>query len=114
MPIKFTCPHCKRAMIVNEGLAGKKGKCKACQQILTVPNPAMAKAPVNRQSTSAAPKVETAPPPPPPPPRPVDIEAEAAALFADEPKKEEPVEVKSIDLNCPYCDEPIHFPADRA
>jgi hypothetical protein len=62
---------------------------------------------------NAAPKVETAPPPSPPPP-PVDVEAEAAALFADEPKTEEPVEVKNIDLNCPYCDEPIHFPVDLA
>ncbi|HEY7426280.1 MAG TPA: hypothetical protein VH682_18760, partial [Gemmataceae bacterium] len=127
MPIKFTCPHCKRAMIVNEGLAGKKGKCKACQQILTVPNPAIAKppaAPLTLPSPSAAgdsrvrggaPKVEIAsPPPPPPPPQPVDVEAEAAALFADEPKTEEPVEVKSIDLNCPFCDEPIHFPVDLA
>jgi hypothetical protein len=112
MLIKFTCPHCKRPMNVNESLAGKKGRCKACQQILTVPNPALAKPQAEGQSVAAAPKVETPAPPPPPPP--ADVEAEAAALFADEPKTEEPVETESIDLNCPYCDEPIHFPVDLA
>ena len=43
-----------------------------------------------------------------------DVEAEAAALFADESKSAEPVETKLIDLNCPFCDEPIHFPLDLA
>jgi hypothetical protein len=113
MPIKFTCPHCKRAMVVNEGLAGKKGRCKACQKILTVPNPATAKPPADGQPKAAAPKIET-PAPAPPPPRPADVEAEAAALFADEPKTEEPAEVKNIELNCPFCDELIHFPVGLA
>ncbi|HEY7153138.1 MAG TPA: hypothetical protein VH575_04165 [Gemmataceae bacterium] len=113
MPIKFTCPHCKRAMVVPDSLAGKKGRCKACQKILTVPNPATAKPPAKGQPNAAAPKIET-PAPAPPPPRPADVEAEAAALFADEPKTEEPVEVKNIELNCPFCDEPIHFPVGLA
>jgi tetratricopeptide (TPR) repeat protein len=111
MPIKFTCPHCKRAMIVADSLAGKKGRCKACQQILTVPKPANAKpsAPAPSPPAPAAPKSE-----PPPPPPSADVEAEAAALFADEPKTEEPAEVKTIDLNCPFCDEAIQFTADLA
>jgi hypothetical protein len=100
-------------MVVHEGLAGKKGRCKACQKILTVPNPATSKPPAKGQPNAAAPKIET-PAPAPPPPRPADVEAEAAALFADEPKTEEPAEVKNIELNCPFCDELIHFPVDLA
>jgi hypothetical protein len=101
-------------MLVPENLAGKKGRCKACQQILTVPPlPAeQAKAQAAKPSTPpvpAAPKLPSAPPPPV-----ADVEAEAAALFADEPKPTEPVETKTIDLNCPFCDEAIHFPVDLA
>lgn len=45
---------------------------------------------------------------------PVDVEAEAAALFSDEPKAAEPTEMKTIDFNCPMCDEAIQLPADLA
>jgi hypothetical protein len=106
MAIKITCPHCKRGMIVPEQLAGKKGRCKACKQILTVP------------SLSATGSTQAEAPPkdsPPPQPSTTDVEAEAAALFADEPKQvEEPVETGTVDLNCPYCDEAIQFSADLA
>jgi predicted negative regulator of RcsB-dependent stress response len=112
MPIRITCPHCKRGMLVDERLAGKKGRCKACQQILTVPS----------LPTSNASAAESAPPPPSPnlgeggegAAAPADVEAEAAALFADEPKQAEQAETKTIDFNCPYCDEPIKLSADFA
>lgn len=103
MPIRITCPHCKRGMLVDERLAGKKGKCKACQQPITVP-------PLPSANSAAA---EPAPAPAQAA-APVDVEAEAAAMFADEQKPAEPVETKTIDLNCPFCDEAIHFPASDA
>jgi hypothetical protein len=110
MPIKITCPHCKRGMLVPENLAGKKGRCKACQQMLTVPALPSANASATEQVPPAAPTTKPAAPPRPS----ADVDAEAAALFADEPKPVEPVEVKTIDLNCPFCDEPIQLPAELA
>lgn len=103
MPIRITCPHCKRGMLVDERLAGKKGKCKACQGIITVPSLPTS----NSSATEAAPAAPQAA-------APADVEAEAAALFADEPKQEELAEVKTIDFNCPFCDEPIKLSADLA
>ncbi|HTU88835.1 MAG TPA: hypothetical protein VMF69_01950 [Gemmataceae bacterium] len=103
MPIRITCPHCKRGMLVDERLAGKKGRCKACQQMLTVP-------PLPTSNSSAA---ETTPAKPQSA-APTDVEAEAAALFADEPQPTEQVEAKTIDFNCPFCDEPIQLSADLA
>lgn len=104
MPIRITCPHCKRGMLVDERLAGKKGRCKACQQMITVP-PLPASNSAAAEPASANPQAAA----------PADVEAEAAALFADEPKPaEQPVETKTIDLNCPFCDEAIHLPADLA
>lgn len=101
MAIKITCPHCKRGMLVPEQLAGKRGRCKACQHILTVP-----KLPESNPPPAEPAKPEA--------PSPVDVEAEAAALFTDELKPPEPAEVKTIDFNCPYCDEPIQLSADLA
>jgi len=97
-------------MLVPEHLAGKKGKCKACQQILTVP-------PLPTSSPAAKEAGKKDGPPPVKPAgqaRPVDVEAEAAALFSDEPKSAETVEVKTIDFDCPFCDEPVKLPADLA
>lgn len=90
-------------MLVDERLAGKKGKCKACQQVLTVP-PLASSSSTPAEAAPAKPQAAA----------PSDVEAEAAALFADEAKPAEPVETKTIDLNCPFCDEAIHFPADLA
>jgi tetratricopeptide (TPR) repeat protein len=91
-------------MLVDERLAGKKGKCKACQQPITVP--ALPASNSSAEPTAPAEQRAAAP---------ADVEAEAAALFADEPKTEEqPAEVKTIDFNCPFCDEPIKLSADLA
>jgi hypothetical protein len=114
MPIKITCPHCKRAMIVDERLAGKKGRCKACQQILTVPSRGTSPATTSPTSGAEQPKPAASPKAQTPPPSPADVEAEAAALFSDEPASAEKTETKTIDLNCPMCDEAIHFPVDLA
>lgn len=36
--IAFPCPSCGRKLTVKEELAGKKGKCRQCQEMLTVPH----------------------------------------------------------------------------
>src|SRR5579871_6775567 len=113
MPIRITCPHCQRGMLVDERLAGKKGRCKACQQPITVP-------PLPTSNNSSAPQTSTAPAASSTngekdgAAAPVDVEAEAAALFSDEPKVEEPVQTQTIDFNCPFCDEAIKLSADLA
>jgi hypothetical protein len=112
MPIRITCPHCKRGMLVDERLAGKKGRCKGCQQILTIPSLPTSNSSTNEAVKPAAPRQQAKPATPKAPA--ADVEAEAAALFSDEPKPTEPVETKTIDLNCPFCDEPIHFPVTEA
>lgn len=109
MPIKFTCPHCKRGFVFKDQFAGKKGACPGCKKIVTIPNAAPT-APAPPKPPPAPAKAE----PPPLPAAPADIEAHAAALFADEPKLAEPAETKTIDFNCPYCDEPIQLSPDLA
>ena len=57
MPIKFTCPHCKKLLSVKDHLAGKKGACPACKKVLTVPlesAPLASPSPPNSESASAA------------------------------------------------------------
>lgn len=72
--------------------------------------------PVNKAPSPASPKAsppKASPPPPAPPPRPEEVDAEAAALFSDEPAK--PVEEsKTVDFNCPFCDEALHLDAELA
>jgi hypothetical protein len=97
-------------MLVDERLAGKRGRCKACQQILTVPSlPISGPASRDASKPDGAAPAKTAGHA-----NSVDVEAEAAALFSDEPKPAETVDVKTIDLDCPFCDEPIKLPADLA
>ncbi|NBP80903.1 hypothetical protein EBU58_09355, partial [bacterium] len=38
-PIIFTCPNGHR-IVVDAALAGKKGRCKECKEIVTIPSPA--------------------------------------------------------------------------
>lgn len=110
MAITFTCPHCKRGMRVKEEFAGMKGKCKACQQPITVPLLPGSSASAASDGKPEAPR-PAAPAAAPPP---ADVEAEAAALFSDEPEPAEPAEVKLIDFQCPYCDEAIQMPIELA
>ncbi|MDA0838052.1 MAG: STAS domain-containing protein [Planctomycetota bacterium] len=37
MPIKFKCGSCEAVLQVKDELAGKKGRCPKCQQVITVP-----------------------------------------------------------------------------
>jgi phage FluMu protein Com len=39
-PLSFICSQCSKPLRVKSGLAGKRVKCPACKQILTVPSPA--------------------------------------------------------------------------
>jgi hypothetical protein len=99
MPIKFTCPHCQKALSVRDQLAGKKGTCPACKKVVTVPAGAAG-------TPSNGPAVPTLP-------TPVDVEAAAAAAFADEPAAA-PVAPTTVDFTCPHCDAEIHVEAELA
>jgi hypothetical protein len=112
MPIKFNCPNCHKPLQAKDELAGKKGPCRHCKQLVTVPTPSTAQA-TPLPKPAAAPKV-AAPdgPPPPAPAPPVDVEAEAAALLADGPAKVEAPQF--VDFPCPYCDDPLHLDAALA
>ncbi len=37
MPIKFTCPHCRVSMTIPDTFAGKRAKCPACGNPITIP-----------------------------------------------------------------------------
>jgi hypothetical protein len=50
MAIKFNCPKCKKELVVKDELAGKQGKCPACQSVLVVP---AAPAPVTSRPAAA-------------------------------------------------------------
>ena len=95
MTIRFKCPNavCKKVLVVKDELAGKRARCPACKQSVSIPAPLSA---------------------------PVDLEAFAAAAFADEPavKKAVPAaapsaEARTIDFACSYCDAELHLPADQ-
>ena len=88
MSIKFPCPHCKRSLKVKEELAGRKAKCPACQQVLTIPKPAAAPANVEELVAAALtekPAAATAPAPPP-----------------------------TVDFTCFYCDAELKIDASLA
>src|SRR5947209_18021170 len=106
MPIKFTCPHCKKGLKVPDQLAGKKGACPVCKKALTIPRP------------TPAPGGGLAPPAPEPTPAPAassaDADAEAAALLADKPEEAAVQEPKTVDFTCPYCETELHLDASLA
>src|SRR5919201_1810397 len=93
MSIKFNCPKCRRPFNVKDQYAGKKAQCPDCKQIITVP--------------AAAPAAAPASPPP-------DLEALAAAALADEPKPAAPVEQRTIEFTCYYCDALVKVGVDLA
>ena len=43
MAISFACHQCGRRYQVDEGLAGKRVKCKECEAVLSVPAPEAAR-----------------------------------------------------------------------
>jgi hypothetical protein len=94
MPIPFTCPHCHKRVKAPDQMAGKSALCPGCKKQVTIPKP------------TAALFNEA--------PAPEDVEAAAAAALVDEPKKEEVAAAKTIDFNCPFCDELVHLSAELA
>jgi hypothetical protein len=92
MAIKFSCPHCRKALSVKDHLAGKKAQCPACKKPLTIP--------ADGRPLRASP---------------IDFEALAAAALADEPKAPAPaVPQTTIEFKCYYCDEQVRVGADLA
>ena len=40
--IEFLCPKCRKRLRVDEGLAGKPGRCPSCRNTITIPEPSQA------------------------------------------------------------------------
>jgi hypothetical protein len=99
MTLKFSCPHCRKGIRVKEELAGKKAKCPACQQVLTIPAVKGATPPPATKSSTDS-----------------DLEAKALAALVEQTKSpgSTPVSTKTIDFQCPFCDEKIRLSADLA
>ena len=100
MALKFTCPHCRKGIRVKEEFAGKKGKCPACQQVLTIPG-------VTRSPAAPSAKVTTE----------SDIESLALAALAEKSKPTpgpEAMSTQNIEFPCPMCDVKISMSVDLA
>jgi predicted Zn finger-like uncharacterized protein len=98
MPIEVTCDGCGSRFRVADAAAGKKGKCKKCGAIVTVPVPAPEPVPAAAEDDLYGMADEPAPartgvtarpgggggavPPPPPPPPVPQQSAAAAAMMA--------------------------------
>jgi DNA-directed RNA polymerase subunit M/transcription elongation factor TFIIS len=93
MPIKFSCPNCKKALTVKDHLAGKRAACPACKKPLTVPTP---------QAKSAGDELA----------RQKDLEELAAAALTEEQAQAKVEEPKTIDFSCPQCDEAVKVPVE--
>src|SRR4051812_48601383 len=87
MTIKFTCPHCHKALSVKDHLAGKRAACPSCKRTLMIPAPIGAAA---------------------------DVEALAAAAFADAAAAAPAQPTGPIAFICPYCDESVQVAAELA
>src|SRR4051812_13491876 len=85
MPIRFKCPHCKKALGVKDHLAGKKAACPACKKVLVIPAPVSAPADVE------------------------DFAAQALAGPKPAPEAAEKKAAQTIDFPCPFCDEELHL-----
>jgi hypothetical protein len=109
MPITFQCPHCELSLTVKDHFAGRTGPCPKCKNKITVPGAAEETAKGPPPAGPAGPNGEAASPAPAAP----DFEDQAAALLGDEAEQEKG-EVGVIEMECPYCFEPIQFPADLA
>src|SRR5947209_6597223 len=116
MPIKIKCPNCKKALSVNESMAGRRAACPACKSVLTIPSasaapaPTAAKAPPAKDGSAKYPVSRPAPTTQPaaaPAPPPEDIENLAASLLSDEPKPETVAAPKTVDFECPMCGEAV-------
>jgi hypothetical protein len=94
MTIRLKCPNakCQKALVVKDEQAGKRLRCPACKQPVSVP----------------APRAE-----------PADLEDFAAAALADDPAEKKaaessaPKSAQTIDFTCYYCDAELHRPAEE-
>jgi hypothetical protein len=107
MPIKFTCPHCKTGLSVKDHLGGKRARCRACKKPLTIPKGGSSTTHAALTSMPARPAKAVNPPPPN-----LDAEAEAAEALADEPAASK--ETRTVDFNCPFCDEELKLDIELA
>src|SRR4051794_25432421 len=90
MPIKFSCPNCRKPLNVKDSLAGKRGTCPKCKKPLMVP------------AGGPQPSVLLTP----------ELEEEAARALVDEPAPPKEEEPKTLEFPCPQCDEPVQVSAD--
>src|SRR3989442_287090 len=94
MSIRFKCPHCQKALVVKDEVAGKKGACPACKQAVQIPVP-----------VSQA-----------------EAESLAISMFADSPAPQAEAQATpvpeaasangTIDFDCPMCGDPIKLSAE--
>jgi len=97
--IKMKCPHCPKVLNVSDEHAGKKIRCPACKEVLTVPAASTAveaaPAPKAQAVRKAPPKEAPAPAPirqgkpPAPKRRPVEEDEKLAEIEAEEEEFEE-------------------------
>jgi hypothetical protein len=88
--INITCAACKKQMAVPEEYAGKKIRCKGCQEVITVPA---------AEAKPAAPKSESKPDP---------KKSEAIGFAADENEQEDGKAYSVVGMaealpRCPHC-----------
>ena len=67
MPIKFECPGCHKKLTVADAMAGKRGKCPACQKQINVPANGATPPPASPASKPAAASKPGGPSAPPAP-----------------------------------------------
>jgi hypothetical protein len=90
--LDVTCPSCGKALKVPAELAGKKVKCKGCDEVFVIKGPA--------KKTAAKPAAKPAPPPPPPP-----APAHKRPFEDDEDDNPNPMTAVHEDdvPRCPHC-----------
>ncbi len=108
MPIRFACPECNAAFQAPDQLAGKPVACPKCKKKIIVPAQPQKAAGVSGSQTK--PKVDA--------PSVLDEAAQRAsqeaveAFMGAERQADEAAKESSIELSCPFCDEPIKFSLD--
>jgi hypothetical protein len=104
MPIKFSCPHCKKTLQVKDELAGQKRGCPACKKPLVIPTQSAATPPVAKKPRSSSAGGTGSG---------FDLEALAAATLSEK-QAEAPATAATVAFSCPWCDAELHLPADLA
>jgi phage FluMu protein Com len=103
--IKFKCPHCPKVLNVGDEYAGKKVRCPACKEVLTLPAGStaveVAPAPKAQAVRKAPPKEAPAPAPvrqgKPPAPKRRPVEEDDEDMAEIEAEEEEEIEAEEED-----------------